>query len=73
MLYVSTPMQNLSDLLNASQFEGLAINKTPDGYAVSFMTGIGEWSAWVIRPTVVEALIAALAPPLPPCPVALPA
>jgi hypothetical protein len=72
----SCPMQTLPDLLNASQFDGLAITKTPAGFAVSVMSGIGEWSADVVRATAAEALMAALTPlplpmlALPPCPVA---
>jgi hypothetical protein len=69
-------MQNppsLNDLLASAAFDGLAITKTPTGtFAVSILSGC-NWSEHATRGTVCEALAAALAPTLPPCPVALPA
>ncbi len=65
-------MPNIETLLNAGQFEGLAIDKTPTGYTVSILTEQG-WSPFVSAATAAQAIAAALVPPcpiaIPPCPV----
>lgn len=37
-------MQKLSELLDAAEFDGLAIDKQPTGYTASIVTGTSDWS-----------------------------
>lgn len=67
-------MPDLSALLNACPFEGLAIDKTPHGYTASILTAAG-WSQYFDAPSAAEAIAAALNNTrviIPPCPVSLP-
>lgn len=53
-------MQKLSELLDAADFDGLAIDKQPTGYTASILFGLvdggGDWSDRVWAPSASEAL-----------------
>lgn len=49
-------MQKLSELLDAAEFDGLAIDKQPTGFTASMVTGTSNWSDRVWAPSASEAL-----------------
>lgn len=57
-------MQNLAALLNARQFDGLAITKTPAGYSVTIFSDADGWTPAIVDMTPADALFSALLPPL---------
>jgi hypothetical protein len=61
---------SLSDQLNSCAFVGLAVWKTPVGYAASLEFENGAWSPEIEKTTAAEAVLACLprAIPLPPPP-----
>lgn len=47
---------DLACLLDAAEFDGLAIDKQPTGYTASIVTGTSDWSDRVWAPTPSEAV-----------------